>query len=366
MLAALHFDGISPPATPSLGARKLCQIGVDLCQNLISQHIASKSLDLLQRHSARHVDLWIADKLRDVLFQNCFGCSVIEQIADAGVIGGVCGLCTRLSRLGGRDNGAQSTHGKAPGDHDFAEQMKPSLKQSGPSPSPIWNTVARFKSILRRGPVLLHCSRMTGPKKANQQLSDIMSHKGALPASSSSRDARAIRSGQALRKALLALLERKPFDQITVRDICAEAGVHYATFFRHHPTKETLLDDIATDQIKELNKLTLAIREADSYEAGFRALCAYVDDHRPLWSTLLNGGAGSAMREEWLRQSRSVAAKEPPVNSWLPTELGTIAAASLIAETLAWWVAQPPGAFSVDHVASILFRLLTTSIMAPD
>jgi len=181
-----------------------------------------------------------------------------------------------------------------------------------------------------------------------------------------SRDARALRSGQALREALLALLERKPFDQITVRDICAEAGVHYATFFRHHPTKEALLDDIAKDQIRQLNVLTLAIRDAENYEAGFRALCAYVDEHRALWSTLLNGGAAAAMREEWLRQSRIVAAGKAPVTSWLPVELGTICAASLIAETLAWWLAQPEGRYGVDDVARILHRLLVSSLIIAD
>lgn len=165
---------------------------------------------------------------------------------------------------------------------------------------------------------------------------------------------------------MLALLQRKPFDQITVRDICAEAQVHYATFFRHHQTKESLLDAIAKDEIAHLNKLTLSIRNNEDYEAGFRALCAYVDEHRSLWSTLLNGGAGGAMREEWLRVSMEVAETETAVNAWLPRELGTICAASLIAETLAWWVGQPEGNYSVAEIARILYRLLSTSIIASD
>lgn len=195
---------------------------------------------------------------------------------------------------------------------------------------------------------------------------DTVSHSGKRLPSSSSKDARALRSAQALREALLMLLERKPFEQITIRDICAESGVSYATYFRHHPSKESLLDEIATDQIRQLNELTLAIREASDFHAGFRALCAYVDEHRALWSTLLNGGAGPAMRAEWVRQSQRVAAQEQPINSWLPVELGTVCAATLIAETLAWWLAQPRDAYSTDAVASILLRLLTTSIIAPD
>jgi AcrR family transcriptional regulator len=207
---------------------------------------------------------------------------------------------------------------------------------------------------------------MPQPRKTNQNLRDTVSHRSGLPASSSSKDARALRSGQALRDALLSLLEAKAFDQITVRDICFQAKVNYATFFRHHQTKEGLLDEIARDQIAQLIELTLAIRNAEDYEAGFRALCSYVDDHRSLWSTLLNGGAASAMREEWIRQSKRVAEREGHANSWLPGDLATICAASMIAETLAWWVGQPREAYSVERVANILLRMLSGSVMDPD
>jgi AcrR family transcriptional regulator len=214
--------------------------------------------------------------------------------------------------------------------------------------------------------LLIHGTTMTKSKIPHRVLRKTALPKARRPASSKSTHARAVRSGIALRKALLSLLQRKSFDRITVRDICAKAGVHYATFFRHHQTKEALLDLVAKDQIRQLTKLTLAIREADNYEAGLCALCAYVAYHRSLWSTLLNGGAGSAMREEWLRQSKRVAAAEAPINSWLPRELGTVCAATLIAETVAWWVGQPEKAYSSEEVARILHRLLSAAILAPD
>ena len=218
---------------------------------------------------------------------------------------------------------------------------------------------------LRLNPFLRQSADMAKESQAETTISDIVSHSQRPPVSSRSKDLRAVRSGLALREALLTLLPQKPFEQITVRDICVEAGVHYATFFRHHQTKESLLDDIAKDQIRQLIKLTMAIREADEYRPGFRALCQYVADHRELWAILLNGGAGSAMREEWLRQSQLVAATEEPVNSWLPRDLGTICAATLIAETLAWWVAQPADMYGVEDIANILHRMLVTSIISP-
>jgi len=189
--------------------------------------------------------------------------------------------------------------------------------------------------------------------------------KAGQTSSARSSDARALRSGAALRAALLVLLETTPFDQLTIRDICAQAGVHYATFFRHYAGKEQLLDAIAKDQIAQLNRLTLAIRGGSDYAAAFRALCVYVEQHRALWATLLNGGAGAAMREEWLRQSRDVAEHEAHASSWLPRDLGAICAASLIAETIAWWLGQPDGAYGIDELADILHRLLVHSLIEP-
>lgn len=200
----------------------------------------------------------------------------------------------------------------------------------------------------------------------NLDLCATVAHSREVPRRSTTRDARAVRSGEALRNGLLRLLEHKPFEQITVRDICAEAGVHYATFFRHHPGKEALLDSVAAEQIAMLVELTLPIKDTAGDRSAFGALCAYVDKHRTLWATLLNGGAGLAMREEWQRRARLVAEDREPIGSWLPKELGTICSTSLIADTISWWLAQPDGAYSADEVAHILDRLVTSSTLAKD
>lgn len=200
----------------------------------------------------------------------------------------------------------------------------------------------------------------------NPDFCDTVSHSPEPGRRSIAQDARAARSGAALREALLRLLEHKPFDQITVRDICAEARVHYATFFRHYTGKERLLEGIAAQQIATIVDLTLPIKDTAGDASAFGALCDYVAEHRALWSILLNGGAGPAMRQEWLGRARLVAESRAPVASWLPKELGTICSTSLIAETIAWWLAQSADAYRADQVAAILDRLVTTSTMTPD
>lgn len=190
-----------------------------------------------------------------------------------------------------------------------------------------------------------------------------MAHSLGAPPPSSLSDPRAIKSGQALQRALLALLERKPMDQITIREITAEAEVHYATFFRHHPTKDALLDQVAADQIDRLVELTLPVLDTLDSRSAFMALCAYVEDHRQLWVALLTGGAAGTMREQLLRISKGLAADRAPKDSWLPVDLAVICTVSLIVETVAWWLTPPSKALSVEEVAEILHRLVRSSTM---
>ena len=172
-----------------------------------------------------------------------------------------------------------------------------------------------------------------------------------------STDARMVRTRAAMRKALLALLERKQFDQITVRDIAAEAKIGYATFFRHHESKWELLNDVAEEEISRLMALGMPLLVADDIRGSALALCKYVREHRAIWSALLTGGAAGAMREEFIRQAMQHGASQVQKSRWLPVELGAIIGVSATVEILAWWLGQPEN-FSVERIAEIVDRLV--------
>jgi AcrR family transcriptional regulator len=128
---------------------------------------------------------------------------------------------------------------------------------------------------------------------ASSRLADLMAH--YRPHLKTAKDARAVRTRAALRNALLQLLGSKPLDEVTILDICQAAGIGYTTFFRHHATKEALLDDVAAEQIAQLIALTVPIAETEDVHAAGIALFTYVSEHRILWSALLTGGAEAAM-----------------------------------------------------------------------
>jgi AcrR family transcriptional regulator len=170
-------------------------------------------------------------------------------------------------------------------------------------------------------------------------------------------DPRMRRTRDTLRRALLALLERKQLDQITIRDIAAEAGVGYATFFRHHASKEALLDEIAAEEIGRLMAMVLPMLDVANTRVSCLALCEYVGKHRAIWSSLLTGGAAATLRAEFVRLARTGAAHARTSN-WIPVELGAVYGVGATIEILSWWLRTPEGAYSAAQVAEFLDRLV--------
>lgn len=174
-------------------------------------------------------------------------------------------------------------------------------------------------------------------------------------------DARAARSIDALQQALLDLLDDRPFDQIAIKDITEAAGLSYPTFFRRFRSKDELLEQIAAGEVRQLLKLgesALAARDPTSAAQ----MCEYVQARRKLWTTLLNGGATSAMRAEFMRIAREIAYSRPQANPWLPIDLAVPFVTNGIFEILAWWMRQPED-YPVTHVIA-LFNALVIDITA--
>ena len=178
----------------------------------------------------------------------------------------------------------------------------------------------------------------------------------------STPDARIVRTRTALHDSLLALLEEKPFDDITVRDISARAGIGYATFFRHYASKNALLDELAADEIGELLTLALPDLRAIDTRSAAMAMCRHVDERRALWSVLLTGGAAGRMREEFIRQA---AASVPAVvsnNSWLPDDLKVFFGVAGAVEILSWWLYRGRD-FTIEQAAEMVDRLVVAPMV---
>lgn len=180
---------------------------------------------------------------------------------------------------------------------------------------------------------------------------------------SESRARRATQTRPILRSALLSLLDERPFEQLTIREITSKARVGYATFFRHYPDKDSLLNDLAASEIGGLLNRALPILDTPDTRGSARALCAYVWEHRKLWSTFLTGGAAGTLKDEFIRQAKQIAEARPNHVAALPAELLVVFAVTGTVEILAWWLSQKTPA-SVNQMAEVLDRLIVAPSMA--
>ena len=190
-----------------------------------------------------------------------------------------------------------------------------------------------------------------------------MSLRGLKEKDDAPTDARQLRSRKALTGAMLELLEEKPFDQVTIREISTRAGTGYATFFRHYPTKEALLADIAAEEIADLLAMTIPVLyDLNSLEST-KALCRSVAQQRKLWAALLTGGAAGTVREEFIRQARELARDAVRPESWLPADLGVVYGTGGTIDLLAWWLSQDEESYAPEQIASILNRLIISPLV---
>ena len=65
-------------------------------------------------------------------------------------------------------------------------------------------------------------------------------------------DPRILRSRQMLMEALLRLLTRKEFDDISIQEIADEATLNRATFYLHYPDKNALLQAMTAARFRDL------------------------------------------------------------------------------------------------------------------
>src|SRR3546814_9243640 len=128
---------------------------------------------------------------------------------------------------------------------------------------------------------------------------------------SAASDSRSTRTRAVLRDALLRLLKNIPLEQIGIRDIAAAADVGYATFYRHYPTKDARLGDIAAVEVQSLIQLVLPLMNVKDSLTACEGLFEYAGQRRHVWLILLAGGAAGAFRQALLNTALEVAAAGP-------------------------------------------------------
>lgn len=76
------------------------------------------------------------------------------------------------------------------------------------------------------------------------------------------KDCRSIRTEAKIKECLLNMLEANRFSDITVSEVCREAGVTRVTFYQHYGSLADVLDQLLDDITQELGDVPLEMCEA--------------------------------------------------------------------------------------------------------
>jgi AcrR family transcriptional regulator len=156
-------------------------------------------------------------------------------------------------------------------------------------------------------------------------------------------DRRVARTRTTLYDALVRLVRKKPYEQITVQDILDEANVGRATFYAHFTSKDDLLKR-SLDRLRALLRAALGEGERAPFEwdrswSPSRVLFEHLAEFADVRFALGKGRGGAILREAADGVIASVlrGAMPPVVGGTVPRELAILHIVSTINTTVRWW-----------------------------
>jgi AcrR family transcriptional regulator len=100
-------------------------------------------------------------------------------------------------------------------------------------------------------------------------------------------DRRVLRSRDRLGDAMIALIQEKPFDEITVQEVLDRAGVSRTTFYAHYRDKDDLFMSDVDEFLEGAAAMLSRKREASGRVAPVEEFFAHVAEGRKLYDALV-------------------------------------------------------------------------------
>ena len=173
-----------------------------------------------------------------------------------------------------------------------------------------------------------------------------MSNNQHLPLAGSNKktDARVRRTRDALGDALVALMQEKPFETITVQDVLDRAQVSRSTFYSHYSDKDDLLMSDAEEFFESIS-MALSVH-GDKSDRVFPVMEFFVhlSDVQPFYKALVKSGKFQENMElargHFARGIERRLSELPRSKSIPPNQLPAIAFthAGALLSLLSWWL----------------------------
>lgn len=168
-------------------------------------------------------------------------------------------------------------------------------------------------------------------------------------------DRRVRRTQKALHAALLALIQERGWDAVSVQDVCRRADVGRSTFYLHFADKEELL-------VSGFGDLRTAMREhvAKGGPLAFAtALLEHAREYHPLLKALAGRRTANAVQRGFIEVVKDLVAEDLPAGPMHAIAVSYVAGA--LWELLQWWLEQrkPPPAAEL----AAAFKRLTLPVL---
>lgn len=161
-------------------------------------------------------------------------------------------------------------------------------------------------------------------------------------------DLRVRRTHKLLWEALMAELAERPFEEITVKDICERAMVHRTTFYKHYADKYALLErgmrQMYSALVAEERHLPPSAFSADHPPPYFVRLFEHVAEHQQFYKLMLCGEGNSRFQKrikDYVVEVAETRLREaPPANQKpaMPLAMHAHFLAGAVLSLLAWWL----------------------------
>src|SRR5450755_1947030 len=201
-------------------------------------------------------------------------------------------------------------------------------------------------------------SRQTGRSRTKQ---GCMSRNTEAPTPKFDRRVR--RTRDALGDALLALVQEKPFDDITVQEVLDRADIGRSTFYAHYRDKEDLFLSDLEDFFEPMSTLLLRYKDASNRVAPVRELFAHVAEMRQLHSALIASGKmrdflemGQEYFARAIEQRLAALPSSRPASPAQRTAMAHAFAGALLS-LLSWWI-QHGATPSPEEMDTLFHRMV--------
>ena len=165
-----------------------------------------------------------------------------------------------------------------------------------------------------------------------------------LARSTKKTDARVRRTRDALGDALVALMQEKPFDTITVQDVLDRANVSRSTFYTHYSDKDDLLMSDAEEFFEAISRALSQHDDKSDRVFPVQEFFTHLADVQPFFKALVKSGKFQENMElargHFARGIERRLAELPRGRSIPPHELPAIAFthAGALLSLLTWWL----------------------------